>query len=456
MPRNLRELEVFVSVAQKKNFTLAGHAVQLSASAVSKYISGLEHSLGVPLLHRSTHYLFLTEAVLLSTIAASRSSQRWIRPEIRLPGSMMTSAASFGSLRISASARIYSRRLLSSSWRPSRYHVGASDVTSPRSRPIHAKACAYLDFAGRSTLHRIRAVMPAAVPPVRARFGRAGSRNGAETRTWVGGRLLLRLGRGRGAGIATARPSPGRARCASWLAYLRPQLPRLRRRARRLVLFPQPSFSDHKPGAIGAVFQSGGILQFWLTAMAARGAGFSYAVSSGNEIDLDLADYVNFLVNNGATPFIVLFVEGIPDRGLSPRCGKSARGREAVPAPRGSPNRGESADNAILMLRNQVAGQGTMVRVRRRRFPSRGLDLRQSERRTVRLIATQPSPHGGRRRLSLVTDANSQLRGECEANWSQKTSRPSMHVKRRIQRPDSLQAITASPDSNTCGSSEWR
>ncbi len=41
------------------------------------------------------------------------------------------------------------------------------------------------------------------------------------------------------------------------------------------------------------------------------GFGFSYAVSSGNELDLDLADYINFLVEDEETRIIACMVEGV-------------------------------------------------------------------------------------------------------------------------------------------------
>jgi acetyltransferase len=111
----------------------------------------------------------------------------------------------------------------------------------------------------------------------------------------------------------------------------------------RAVLFPQASFRNLPAGSIGAVFQSGGILQFYLGSMAQRGAGFSYAVSSGNETDCDIADYINFLVEDPSTRTIILFIEGIRraeafraacERALAARkpivamkIGRSARGK---------------------------------------------------------------------------------------------------------------------------------
>src|SRR5262249_59383835 len=64
-------------------------------------------------------------------------------------------------------------------------------------------------------------------------------------------------------------------------------------------------------GSLGAIFQSGGTLQFWLRTGADRGLRFSYGITSGNEADLDLADYLNFLVDDSDTYQIALFIEGI-------------------------------------------------------------------------------------------------------------------------------------------------
>jgi acetate---CoA ligase (ADP-forming) len=66
-----------------------------------------------------------------------------------------------------------------------------------------------------------------------------------------------------------------------------------------------------KPGPVGAVFQSGGSLGNWMKGAAERGIGFTYAISSGNEVSLDVVDYMSFLIDNPETKIIVLMVEGI-------------------------------------------------------------------------------------------------------------------------------------------------
>jgi DNA-binding transcriptional LysR family regulator len=57
----LSDLKIFIKVVQKKSFSAAASALNMSQSAVSKHVARLEHGLGVQLLHRTTHQLSLTE-----------------------------------------------------------------------------------------------------------------------------------------------------------------------------------------------------------------------------------------------------------------------------------------------------------------------------------------------------------------------------------------------------------
>jgi acetyltransferase len=79
----------------------------------------------------------------------------------------------------------------------------------------------------------------------------------------------------------------------------------------RLFAYPNTELCRVAPGSVACVFQSGGTLQFWLRTGADRGLRFSYGITSGNEADLDLADYLNFLVDDPHTRIIALFIEGI-------------------------------------------------------------------------------------------------------------------------------------------------
>ena len=66
-----------------------------------------------------------------------------------------------------------------------------------------------------------------------------------------------------------------------------------------------------KKGPVGLIFQSGGSLGNWIKGATERGIGFTYAVSSGNEISLDLVDYLSFMVDDPGTKVILLMAEGV-------------------------------------------------------------------------------------------------------------------------------------------------
>lgn len=69
---------------------------------------------------------------------------------------------------------------------------------------------------------------------------------------------------------------------------------------------------EHFPkGSIGVVSQSGGILGSLLSRAAARGIGLSKLISTSNEVDLELADFIDALVDDEATKVITLYVETV-------------------------------------------------------------------------------------------------------------------------------------------------
>ncbi|OUM00005.1 acetate--CoA ligase family protein [Variovorax sp. JS1663] len=69
---------------------------------------------------------------------------------------------------------------------------------------------------------------------------------------------------------------------------------------------------EHFPvGSIGVVSQSGGILGALLSRAAPRGIGLSKLISTSNEVDLDIADFVDHLADDPDTKVIALYVESV-------------------------------------------------------------------------------------------------------------------------------------------------
>lgn len=98
-------------------------------------------------------------------------------------------------------------------------------------------------------------------------------------------------------------------------------------------------------GPIGLISQSGGILSSALDRAHQFGAGFSALVSSGAEFDLNLADYLEFLVEDDATHCIAIYAEKIlePARFLSLADAAHAR------------------DKPVLLLKGGVSRRGAAV-----------------------------------------------------------------------------------------------
>ena len=79
----------------------------------------------------------------------------------------------------------------------------------------------------------------------------------------------------------------------------------------RFLSYPNNELATLPPGPVALVSQSGGTLQFVAQSAADRGVRFSYLISSGSELDLDLADFIDHFIQDEHTRVIALFIEGI-------------------------------------------------------------------------------------------------------------------------------------------------
>jgi acyl-CoA synthetase (NDP forming) len=66
-----------------------------------------------------------------------------------------------------------------------------------------------------------------------------------------------------------------------------------------------------RPGNVAVVAHSGGLGFGILNQGLARGIDFSYVISTGNELDLGMLEYVDYLIDDEHTTVIVLFLEGL-------------------------------------------------------------------------------------------------------------------------------------------------
>ena len=108
-------------------------------------------------------------------------------------------------------------------------------------------------------------------------------------------------------------------------------------------------------GSVGVVAQSGGLGFSLFNKGIGRGMGFSYIISAGNEVDLEVQDFVEFLLDDPDTTVILLYVEGFKDPSrLQPLAARAeALGKSIVIAKVG---RSLAAARAALSHTGHLAG----------------------------------------------------------------------------------------------------
>lgn len=112
-------------------------------------------------------------------------------------------------------------------------------------------------------------------------------------------------------------------------------------------------------GSIGVVSQSGGILGALLSRAAARGIGLSKLISTSNEVDLDLADFIDYLADDEATRVIALYVESVRNPETFRRAALKAM-RAGKPVVAFKIGRSESGARAAVSHTGALAGADRM------------------------------------------------------------------------------------------------
>ena len=103
----------------------------------------------------------------------------------------------------------------------------------------------------------------------------------------------------------------------------------------KIVLSPSGALEmdDFPVGGVGVVSQSGGILGSLLSRAAARGIGLSALISTSNEVDLELSDFIDHLAEDPATSVIALYVETVRNPAkFRAACLKAARAGKPIVA----------------------------------------------------------------------------------------------------------------------------
>lgn len=86
-----------------------------------------------------------------------------------------------------------------------------------------------------------------------------------------------------------------------------------------------------REGGIAFITQSGALGGSMLSRGMDEGVGFSYWVSTGNEADIETADYINYFVEDDKVKVITLFTEGVRDgKKFMSACLSAARAKKPI------------------------------------------------------------------------------------------------------------------------------
>lgn len=97
--------------------------------------------------------------------------------------------------------------------------------------------------------------------------------------------------------------------------------------ANSLSLCASPAlFVERLPvGEIGMVSQSGALMATIFDRAQTRGVGFSHCFSIGNQADMELCDFLDFLIDDADTRVICAYIEGLKDAERFLACARRAR-----------------------------------------------------------------------------------------------------------------------------------
>ena len=169
-----------------------------------------------------------------------------------------------------------------------------------------------------------------------------------------------------------------------------------------LLAYPLRVLEWLKPGPIGVVFQSGALLYPFVRATGERDAGFSYLVSCGNEVGMDVADYMKFLIEDPETGVIALLLEGV-------KAPEKFRAALEMAFEAGKPvavmkvGRTERAQASTLTHTGALAGSSRVFDALCRRYAVARCDSLEQLVETTRLLATGKRPAGPRTAFLLFS-----------------------------------------------------
>lgn len=197
-----------------------------------------------------------------------------------------------------------------------------------------------------------------------------------------------------------------------------------------------------KPGPVAIASHSGALLGVLGHRAVQANQGLSYLVSNGNEMDLDLCDFVEFFLEDEATKVVAVLMEGLKN---GPRFLDLARRSHELKKTIVVLKVGKSERGAITTMAHtaRMAGSGEVYEAAFRQFGVISTDTVETFLATAQLAAHQPVPRGGRILVMTSSGAGASLMADKANEYGLDLADISEEAKARI--PERRSAILTNP-----------
>jgi len=197
-----------------------------------------------------------------------------------------------------------------------------------------------------------------------------------------------------------------------------------------------------KPGPVAIASHSGALLGVLGHRAVQANQGLSYLVSNGNEMDLDLCDFVEFFLEDETTKVVAVLMEGLKN---GPRFLDLARRSHELKKTIVLLKVGKSERGAMTTLAHtaRMAGSGEVYEAAFRQFGVISTDTVETFLGTAQLAAHQPIPRGGRILVMTSSGAGASLMADKASEYGLDLADISAEAKARI--PERRSAILTNP-----------
>ena len=197
-----------------------------------------------------------------------------------------------------------------------------------------------------------------------------------------------------------------------------------------------------KPGPVAIASHSGALLGVLGHRAVQANQGLSYLVSNGNEMDLDLCDFVEFFLEDETTKVVAVLMEGLKN---GPRFLDLARRSHELKKTIVVLKVGKSERGAITTMAHtaRMAGSGEVYEAAFRQFGVISTDTVETFLGTAQLAAHQPVPRGGRILVMTSSGAGASLMADKASEYGLDLADISEEAKARI--PERRSAILTNP-----------